>query len=153
MLAIRLQRIGRKNRPSYRVVVSEHKRDLYGKHNEILGNYDPMAQPKVINLKEDRIKYWISVGAQPSATVHNLLVSNNVIDEKKTRAWKPKKKPASPPDGKEKEDGKDAEAKKNNTSTAEAPEGAKEAKSEEKPTEESKADESKKDTKQESKTD
>jgi len=92
MLAIRLQRIGKKNRPSYRVVVSEHKRDLYGRHNEILGNYDPVAIPKTINLKADRIKYWLSVGAQPSATVHNLLVKQGVIDGKKVRAWRPKKK-------------------------------------------------------------
>ena len=91
MLAIRLQRIGKKNRPSYRVVVSEKKRDLYGKHNEILGNYDPLSKPKTINLKTDRIKYWISVGAKPSATVHNLLVSNKVIEGKKMRAWTPKK--------------------------------------------------------------
>lgn len=92
MLAIRLQRIGKKNRPSYRVVVSEHKRDLYGKHNEILGNYDPVANPKTLNLKADRIKYWISVGAKPSATVHNLLVKEGVVEGAKVRAWKPKKK-------------------------------------------------------------
>ncbi|MBU2575771.1 30S ribosomal protein S16 [Patescibacteria group bacterium] len=92
MLAIRLQRIGKKNRPSYRVVVSEKKRDLYGRHNEILGNYDPVANPKVINLKADRIKYWISFGAQPSATVHNLLVTQGIIEGKKVKAWVPKKK-------------------------------------------------------------
>ncbi|MEK7189013.1 MAG: 30S ribosomal protein S16 [Patescibacteria group bacterium] len=92
MLAIRLQRIGKKNRPSYRVVVSEHRRDLAGRHNEILGNYDPVANPKTVNLKADRIKYWISVGAKPSATVHNLLVKQGVIEGAKVRAWKPKKK-------------------------------------------------------------
>ena len=107
MLAIRLQRIGKKNRPSYRVVVSESSRDLYGKHNEILGNYDPVATPKTINLKADRIKYWMSVGAKPSATVHNLLVSHGVVDGKKVRAWKPKKKepqaaPQASPRGTEK---------------------------------------------------
>lgn len=92
MLAIRLQRIGKKNRPSYRVVVSEKSRDLYGKHLEILGNYDPIAQPKVINLKAERIQHWIGMGAQPSPSVHNLLVSNKVIEGKKVQAWKPKKK-------------------------------------------------------------
>ena len=92
MLAIRLQRIGKKNRPSYRVVISEHKRDLAGRHNEILGNYDPVANPKTINLKADRIKYWLSVGAKPSATVHNLLIKEGVIEGKKVQAWKPKKK-------------------------------------------------------------
>ena len=92
MLAIRLQRIGKKNRPSYRVVLSEKKRDLYGNHNEILGNYDPVSNPKTINLKADRIKHWISLGAQPSATVHNLLVTQGVIEGKKVKAWAPKKK-------------------------------------------------------------
>ncbi|MBI1961641.1 MAG: 30S ribosomal protein S16 [Parcubacteria group bacterium] len=108
MLAIRLQRIGKKNRPSYRVVISESSRDLYGKHNEILGNYDPVATPKTVNLKADRIKYWMSVGAKPSATVHNLLVSQGVVEGKKIQAWKPKNKkeprarPKAAPQGTEK---------------------------------------------------
>ena len=92
MVAIRLQRIGKKNRPSYRVVASDSSKDLYGKQLEILGNYDPIAQPKTINLKPERIKYWLSVGAKPSATVHNLLVSHGIIAGKKVRSWKPKKK-------------------------------------------------------------
>ncbi len=92
MLAIRLQRIGKKNKPSYRVVISDKKRDLRGRHNEILGSYDPVSQPKKINLKAERIKYWLSVGAKPSPTVHNLLVSQNIITTKKIKAWVPKKK-------------------------------------------------------------
>jgi len=92
MLAIRLQRMGKKNRPFYRLVVSEKTKDMYGDHKEILGHYDPVAQPKVIELKEDRIKYWVSVGAQPSPTVHNLLVSQKLLTEKKIKAWNPKKK-------------------------------------------------------------
>jgi len=92
MLAIRLQRIGKKNKPSYRLVVSDKKKDLYGRHNEILGSYDPTSNPKKISLKAERIKHWISVGAQPSPTVHNLLISNNVIEGKKVKAWTPKKK-------------------------------------------------------------
>jgi len=95
MLAIRLQRIGKKNRPSYRVVISEKSRDLYGKQLEILGNYDPVAQPKVIKLDAERIKHWLSEGAQPSATVHNILVSQSIIEGKKVRSWKPKKKAAA----------------------------------------------------------
>jgi len=45
-----------------------------------------------VNLKEDRIKHWISVGAQCSPTVHNILVTNKVIEDKKVQSWKPKKK-------------------------------------------------------------
>ncbi|PIQ80494.1 MAG: 30S ribosomal protein S16 [Parcubacteria group bacterium CG11_big_fil_rev_8_21_14_0_20_41_14] len=109
MLAIRLQRMGKKNRPSYRVVLSEKKRDLYGNHNEILGNYDPVANPKTVNLKADRIKYWMGQGAQPSATVHNLLVSQGIIEGKKVKAWAPKKKSSS---AEEKKDEPPAEDKK-----------------------------------------
>ena len=119
MLTIRLQRIGKKNRPSYRLVVSEHKRDLYGRHNEILGNYDPVANPKTVNLKADRIKYWISVGAQTSATVHNLLVSQGVIEGKKVQAWRPKKKKN------DKEKGDNKEAKTDTGTEGSAPEGSK----------------------------
>lgn len=90
MLAIRLQRIGKKKQPTYRVVVSDKKKDLYGKHLEILGNYNPVSIPKTISLNADRIKYWLSQGAQASATVHNLLVREKVIEAKKVQAWKPK---------------------------------------------------------------
>ena len=140
MLAIRLQRIGMKNRPSYRVVVSEKKRDLYGKHNEILGNYDPLANPKVINLKADRIKHWMDQGAQPSATVHNLLVSQGVIEDKKIKAWAPKKKK----DDKEGEEKKGDEPKKDEAPAEEKP--AKEA-----PKEDAKPEE-KEETKEEKKS-
>lgn len=92
MLAIRLQRIGKKKQPAYRVVVSDKKKDLYGKQLEIVGNYNPVSIPKTVSLKTDRIKYWLSHGAQASATVHNLLVREKVIDAKKVQAWKPKKK-------------------------------------------------------------
>ena len=92
MLAIRLQRTGKKKKPNYRLVVSEKKRDLYGKHLEILGNYNPIAEPKILEIKEDRINYWLEKGAQPSPTVHNLLVNKGIIKDKKVQAWKPKKK-------------------------------------------------------------
>ena len=92
MLAIRLQRIGKKKQPAYRVVVSDKKKDMYGKQLEILGNYNPVSIPKTISLNAERIKYWLSVGAQPSATIHNLLVTNGVINAKKVQAWKPTKK-------------------------------------------------------------
>lgn len=92
MIAIRLQRMGKKKQPTYRLVVSDKQKDLYGTQLEILGNYNPIAQPKVIEFKADRIKYWLSVGAQPSATVHNLLVSQKIIESKKVKSWRPKAK-------------------------------------------------------------
>ncbi|PLX24659.1 30S ribosomal protein S16, partial [Candidatus Parcubacteria bacterium] len=57
MLAIRLQRVGRKKLPIYRVVVSEKTKDTYGDHLEILGTYNPHS--KEANLKVDRIKHWL----------------------------------------------------------------------------------------------
>lgn len=90
MLVIRLTRIGKKNQPSFRVVLTEKKNPVRGKFIEILGSYNPRLKTK--SLKYERIKYWISKGAQPSATLHNLLVSENIISGPKVKAWRPKKK-------------------------------------------------------------
>lgn len=84
MLAIRLKRVGRKGQPLYRVMISDKRRDMYGDHLEALGSYNPHT--KVANLKADRIKYWLGVGATASATVHNLLVKEKIITEKKVKA-------------------------------------------------------------------
>lgn len=75
MLKIRLQRVGRKNDPSFRVVVMEsHRAAKSGKVKEILGNYE--ARKKRVALKRGRIDYWISKGAQTSNTVRDLLRKN-----------------------------------------------------------------------------
>lgn len=81
MLRIRLSRIGKKNTPIYKVVVAEKTRPVKGKFIESLGMYNPGNKDNTFN--EERIKYWISVGAQPSQTVHNLLVKNNIIESNK----------------------------------------------------------------------
>jgi small subunit ribosomal protein S16 len=91
MLKIRLQRIGRKNDPSFRAVLTDSKNSTKsGKFLEILGTYNPKAGEK--NLMTDRIKYWISKGAKPSDTMHNFLVQDKVISGKKINVL-PKKKP------------------------------------------------------------
>ena len=83
MLTIRLIRIGKKNASSFRIVLIEKKAaPQSGKFLEVLGHYNPRLSAKngkEINLKEDRIKYWLSQGAQTSKTVHNLLVKKGVI--------------------------------------------------------------------------
>jgi len=83
MLTIRLIRTGKKNTPSFRIVLIEKKAaPKSGKFLEILGNYNPRVsnkQGKEINLKEDRIKYWLSQGVQVSETVHNLLIKKGII--------------------------------------------------------------------------
>jgi len=90
MLKIRLTRTGKKNQPHYRIVVIESWRAVKGKHIEILGHYDPRT--KEIVLKKDRIKHWLSIGAQTSPTVHNLLVKNKIIKASKIKATRTRKK-------------------------------------------------------------
>jgi len=78
MLKIRMQRIGRKNMPAFRIIVAEHTRGpKTGNIVEKVGTYNPKTKEKQFNA--DRIKYWLSVGAEASATVHNMLVSAKII--------------------------------------------------------------------------
>ncbi|HVM73806.1 MAG TPA: 30S ribosomal protein S16 [Candidatus Paceibacterota bacterium] len=82
MLKIRLQRTGRINSPSYRVIVAEHTRGpKTGNFVEVVGTYDPKSKAR--SLDTERIRYWISVGAQPSATMHNMLISAGITTGKK----------------------------------------------------------------------
>lgn len=82
MLKIRLQRTGRINMPSYRVIVTEHTRGpKTGNFVEKVGSYNPKSKERILN--EDRITYWISKGAQPSGTMHNMLISAGIIKGKK----------------------------------------------------------------------
>lgn len=100
MLRIRLQRLGRNKQPTYRIIISEGIRDTQYGSLEILGNYNPALKPKVVNLNADRIKHWISVGAQPSDTVKNLLISEGVITGQKTKPVSITKKRAKKLDAK-----------------------------------------------------
>jgi small subunit ribosomal protein S16 len=88
MLAIKFSRKGTKKKPVYRVIVTEKARDPWGKYLENLGIYNPHT--KVAQLKADRIQYWISQGAQPTATVNNLLITQGVTKGEKVRASKSK---------------------------------------------------------------
>lgn len=82
MLAIRLQRVGRKNDPSFRVIVADSKlKPKTGNVLEVLGSYNARMGKPVINL--DRAKHWMSVGAKASGTVHNLLVDLKAVSGKK----------------------------------------------------------------------
>lgn len=146
MLAIKLARVGKKKQPSYRVVVTEKARDPWGRNNEIIGFYNPLANPKEISFKEDRVKYWISQGAQPTDTVHNLLVNAGIIEGAKRKAHPTHKLSAEELAELEEKKKKEAEAAKAKEeaekAAAEAP--AEEAK-EEAPAEEPKAEEAPKD--------
>lgn len=86
MLAISLMRMGAKKRPFYRVVVKEKRSKRDGKYLENLGTYNPMTDPAEVNLKHDRIQYWIGVGAQPSETVASLIKNNPEQTEEEKNA-------------------------------------------------------------------
>ncbi len=82
MLMIRLQRTGRKNDPAFRVVLTDSKNAAKsGKFLEILGSYKVKGGEAI--FKADRVKHWMSMGAQVSATVHNFLVAQKIIEGKK----------------------------------------------------------------------
>ncbi len=102
MVKIRLTRLGKRNTPFFRLVVTPLREKRDSKAIEIVGHYSPIN--KEIVLKEDRINYWLSVGAQPSDAVRNMLIKKGIVkaDEKK--------KVFSKKPGKQSQDRKDAAA-------------------------------------------
>lgn len=96
MLVIRLFRTGKKNQPSFKLVVTDKRRPpRAGRFVEEVGFYNPLTKEKI--LKKERIQYWLSVGAKPSPTIYNLLVSEKVIEDKKIPVHKKSKKEAPAP--------------------------------------------------------
>ena len=93
MLTIRLQRVGKKNQPSYRIVLAEKHRSATKKIVELLGHYNPRT--KEFGIKnEERLKYWISQHIELSPTLRNLLITKGMLQGEKVKAWRPKAKPA-----------------------------------------------------------
>jgi small subunit ribosomal protein S16 len=91
MLMMRLQRVGRKNDPSYRIVVTDKRTGPKSdKHVDRLGSYNPKMNH--IQIDADKAKEWLAKGVQPSATMHNLLISQKVIKGDKINVL-PKKAP------------------------------------------------------------
>ena len=98
MLKIRLQRVGRKHIPTFRVVLTDSRNSTKsGRFLEILGSYDPRNDESKI-VDAERVKYWISKGAKLSGTVHNFLVHAKIIQGKKINVL-PKKKPIKKEEG------------------------------------------------------
>ncbi len=73
MLMIRLSRTGARKQPHYRVVVIEKERARNGRPVEVVGTYNPRTEPASIELKRERITYWISKGAQMSDRVSKIV--------------------------------------------------------------------------------
>lgn len=93
MLAIRLQRTGRKHEPTFRVVLTDSKNGpKSGKYLENLGWFDARIDNKIDQLNTEKIKYWIGKGAKTSVTLHNFLVEKKIVSGKKLNAL-PKKTP------------------------------------------------------------
>ena|SRR3989338_2258087 len=91
MLMIRLQRVGRTNDPSFRLVVVESKRGpKSGAFLEVVGSYDPRHKDKT-QIKTERVRYWLSQGVQLSDTVHNIFVGAKIIEGKKINVVPPPK--------------------------------------------------------------
>jgi small subunit ribosomal protein S16 len=72
-VTLRLARFGVKKRPFYRIVAAEKTSRRDGKFLDVVGNYNPMRSPALVNLNEEKVKRWISVGAQTSAQVLALI--------------------------------------------------------------------------------
>ena len=90
MLRIRLRRGGKRNQPSYRVVVADKPAPRDGRFIENLGHYNPLTDPVTLEVKTDRVEHWMSLGAQPTETVHRLLYKHGIIEtEPPKRVTKP----------------------------------------------------------------
>jgi len=93
MLVIKLAQTGKTNKKMFRLIISEKGRDPFGEVLEILGSYNPHS--KELAVKTDKVKYWLSKGAQMTPTINNLLLEKKIIDGEKTkasRAGKPSEK-------------------------------------------------------------
>ena len=119
MLMVRLQRVGRKNEPTFRIVVTDKQNGpKSGKSLEVVGSYDSRRAEKA-EFDADKIKQWMSKGAKLSGTIHNLLVSRKVIEGKKINVLG-KKTPIKPAPT----EASGKEETKTETATPAAPAGA-----------------------------
>ena len=79
MVKLRLRRTGRKKQPTFRIVVADSQSPRDGKFIEVVGQYMPRQGEQALNLKADRVHYWLDSGAQPTDTVRSLLRRAGVL--------------------------------------------------------------------------
>ena len=79
---IRLRRAGRKKQPTYRIVVADSRSPRDGKFIEIIGQYAPRTGEQALNLKSERVNYWLDSGAQPTDTVRSLLRKAGILKQR-----------------------------------------------------------------------
>lgn len=81
MVKIRLARVGKAKRPSYRLVVSDSREARNGMAIDIIGNYDPLVEPEKVVIEEEKALYWLDKGAQPTDTARRLLGKVGIMDK------------------------------------------------------------------------
>jgi small subunit ribosomal protein S16 len=91
-VVIRLKRAGAKNRPYFRIVAADSRRQRDGRFLEILGHYDPVAKPYELVVHKDKVEAWLTRGAQPSEQVASLLRTVGIFSRRRTA---PRKKAAA----------------------------------------------------------
>lgn len=80
MVRIRLRRMGAKKKPTYRIVVTHKQAPRDGRFIEVIGTYNPHTDPEDVTIEADRVRHWLSVGAQPSESVERILRRLELID-------------------------------------------------------------------------
>lgn len=93
MIRIRLARVGKKGHPSYRIVVAEVTAPRDGSYLEWIGNYDPMEDPPVTTLKNERAAHWLSMGAIPTDAVARIMSANGLMERTPTQKTATTKNP------------------------------------------------------------
>jgi len=99
MVVIRLRRAGSKKRPYFRIVVTDSRAARDSSFVEILGHYNPRTKPALVDIKQERVDYWISKGAQPSDTVRTLIKRHLTPVPVAPAAAAPAPAPAAPTEG------------------------------------------------------
>ena len=96
MLKIRLARVGKKKQPTYRVVIADARAPRDGRYVEIVGTYNPRTEPTSFMIDEEKVKSWLSKGAQPTMIIHKLLAKQGLMQAPVFPPPKPKAAPEPP---------------------------------------------------------
>jgi len=96
LLKIRLARVGKKKQPTYRVVIADSRSPRDGRYVEIVGTYNPRTEPTTFLIDEEKVKGWLSKGAQPTTVLHKLLAKQGLMQAPTFPAPKPKAAPEPP---------------------------------------------------------
>lgn len=97
MLKIRLARVGKKKAPTYRVVIADARAPRDGRYVEIVGTYNPRTEPTTFIIDEEKVKDWLTKGAQPTMIIHKMLAKQGLMKAPVFPPPKPKAAPPEPP--------------------------------------------------------